>query len=480
MQLVEIKDLTLQFSEKQIPVFKNFSLSIKRGDIVALVGPSGAGKSLLAKTLIGIQPANCKILQGSIKFFEHSKNSELLDFTEKEWQEFRKNHVSMIFQNPGASLNPSLKIRKQFDTIYQLVNPKSNAAKQEEVYLEILRDFDFSDANRILNAFPHQLSGGQLQRIIIAMTVIKKPSLWIADEPTTALDYALRKNILEYILKAQEQINAALLFISHDLESVDNLADRTIVIGENHKISSSSPKIKSAISNVPILNFKNVTKTFQQNSFLGFGKKYQIDVLNKVDFKINRGEVLGLSGASGSGKSTIGNLILNLIEKDSGEILFENKSLENTQNEVKDRVKIQGIFQNPLQSLTPNRTVKQHLVEAFQLHESTSGEKFDTVHLLDILTKTGLDESFLRKFPHELSGGECQRICIARAFIMKPILLVCDEITSSLDRYNEEKILMLIESFVAENQTAVLFISHNLELIDRFCDRTLKMEDLNS
>ena len=519
--LVEIRNLYLEIKGKLI--LNNISFSFGYNEIIGVVGESGSGKSLIALTLIGLQPEQSKIKAEKLNFLD----SDLRSFTQKKWQKYRGSFQGMIFQEPQSSLNPTLKCGKQLIEVLNF-NRKMSLNEKKGLIVDTLNEVQLLDANRIMNSYPHQLSGGQKQRIMIAMALLCNPKLLIADEPTTALDTTIQREILLLLRALQKKYKMSIFFISHDLALIKQLADKVLVmrkgvvvesnntkdlfINPQHEYTkgliSSRPRIDTRIEKLPTLNdykkgnfkikkvltktrrahqkliysqrpileIKNIRKSYSDKSFFGKRKKYQ--VLNNITFSLYPGEILGLVGESGCGKSTLAKTIVCLDIPDSGEIILKGSKVNpKHKKQVRNlRKDVQFIFQDPYAALHPSKTVGNCIHEVLSVHYSNNKIK-NHQRIIDLLSKVGLTEEYINRYPHELSGGQRQRVIIARALAVDPKVLICDESVAALDISVQAQVLNLLNDLKKNLGLSYLFISHDLSIVKHMSDRIMIMRE---
>lgn len=525
-EMLKIQGLSVSFDSKNgtVEVLHNVSFNIKSNEIVAIVGESGSGKSITSLSIMGLLPKTIsKITSGLIQFDE----KDLQAISEKEFKNIRGNAISMIFQEPMSSLNPSMKCGRQ---VAELIKRHTHLSKSE-IRKEVISLFEkvkLPEPERTFNAYPHEISGGQKQRVMIAMAISCKPKLLIADEPTTALDVTVQKEILLLLKELQQETKMSILFISHDLALVSELADRVLVMykGEiveqgNTDVIFSSPKhiyTKALFNSRPSTHFRlkelptvsdflNDTiksdivsdkerlqkhKTiYKQNPILEvidlekiylskkgwFSPKTKFKAVNKVSFKVYPGETLGLVGESGCGKSTLGNAILQLDKATSGIVKYNGGDITNL-NRKKLRLlrkDMQIIFQDPFASLNPRLTVGNAIIEPMKVHGIGINKNERREKVLNILNHVGLQEEDFYKYPHEFSGGQRQRIGIARTIALEPKLIVCDESVSALDISVQAQVLNLLNSLKENFGFTYIFISHDLSVVKYMSDQLLVM-----
>ncbi len=536
MTILSINNLTLSFKNDQgiHKALKPISFTIKRGQVCGIVGESGSGKSITSLAIMGLLSKNA-IIEGEIIYHDLNQTINLLSLSDDELRSYRGNKFAMIFQEPMTSLNPVMKCGEQvLEAILNNQNISSDDAKQKVIAL--FNEVQLPRPEKIYNAYPHEISGGQKQRVMIAMALSSNPELLIADEPTTALDVTVQKNIIELLKKIKNERAMSMIFISHDLGLVAEIADEVLVMNKGELVekntsveifkhpknnytkgliackpnihqqmkrlltindfvndestledklnqqSLSDTEIKSRRNNIQeskvILEVKNLSKYYNINTGLFTVSKEKVFAVNDVNFKIYRGETLGLVGESGCGKTTLGRSILRLIEPDEGEILFKSDNIlkYNTKELRAIRSKIQIIFQDPYSSLNPKMTIGQALMEPMMIHKIGKTEMERKKIVIDTLENVGLLPEHFNRYPHEFSGGQRQRICIARTLVLQPELIVCDESVSALDVSVQAQVLNLLADLRDKFSLTYLFISHDLSVIKHISDRIMVMQ----
>lgn len=516
--VLQLKDFSLAFRRDNTwhDVLHSINMSIKRGRITAIVGESGSGKSVTALSVMGLLDKKIsKISNGEIVYnLESCKNF-------KDIREIRGKNVAMIFQDPMTALNPTMKCGKQVDEML-LNHCGKNKQEAKQQTLALFREVDLPDVERIYNSYPFELSGGQRQRVMIAMAVSCNPELLFADEPTTALDVVVQKKILALLADLQKKRNISVVFISHDLELVENFADDIFVLYKGNIVESgkakeifSSPQhpyTKGLIASRPPVDYKP-KRLLTVNDFLSgkatnvelqekkeesvskdkkvllevknldidyiqkkniFGKPVKINhVIRNMSFEVYDGETLGLIGLSGSGKSTIGKTIVQLLKQSDGDIIYKGKSLSKLSKQERREIKkhIQIVFQDPYSSLNPLKTVGQCITEVMRNFEILN-KKEDLKHrTLELLSQVGLDEDFYDRYPHQLSGGQRQRVVLARALCLSPKLIICDESVSALDVSVQAQVLNLLNDLKRRYNFTYIFISHDMRVVKYMSDR---------
>ena len=533
--LLSIKNLSVDFiAESGVThALKNISINVNRGEIVALVGESGSGKSVTSLSILQLLPSPpAKYSTGEIIFSENGNDAtDLLKRNRYEMQDIRGNKIAMIFQEPMTSLNPVLTCGDQVMEAILLHKQvsKENAKLQTIAWFEKVK---LPDPESIFKRYPHQLSGGQKQRVMIAMAMSCEPSLLICDEPTTALDVTVQKTILQLIKELQQQSNIGVIFITHDLGVVAEVADRAVVmykgeIVEQHTVKeiftnpkhpytqallacrpvnhergkrlpvvsdflqpadsiaqplasiSKSKNNSSSLRSSPeaLLTVENLSVWFPtKKTWLGKPVSFTKAVDN-VSFEVYKSETLGLVGESGCGKTTLGRALLRLIEPTTGKIMYNNldltsKKRDELQNLRKD---IQIIFQDPYSSLNPRLTIGSAIAEPMKVHHILTNEKQRKEKVTELLEKVNLKAEHFSRYPHEFSGGQRQRIVIARALALNPSFIICDESVSALDVSVQAQVLNLLNDLKKEFGFTVIFISHDLSVVRYISDRIMVM-----
>ncbi len=521
--LLSIDHLSLSIGGN--PILTDINLRIDPNEIVALVGESGSGKSVTAQAIMGLLPKKqTQIDNGQISF----NDQNLLELSSTEWEQLRGNDLGMIFQEPQSSLNPSMRCGEQIEEVGRkhLSKNLSKKALREKV-LAALAQVQLPHPERIYTAYPHQLSGGQKQRIMIAMALFCAPKLLIADEPTTALDVLVQKDIIELIKSLQDQHQMSVLFISHDLSLVANLADRIAVMqaGEiveyaptkelfkhpqhpytkgllntrppkNKRLQAlptlkdfsqgdfipqivdkkeRAQKHKSLYKQAPLLRVKKLEKSYLNPSLIG-KKQAPTVALKDISFDLYPGETLGLVGASGCGKSTLAKALVFLDPANRGEVFWKGELIKKEkQQQIKQlRKDIQFIFQDPYAALHPLKTIAAAIDEVLTVHKSFAPlERSERITAL--LTQVGLSAEFRERYPHQLSGGQRQRVVIARALAVEPKVLLCDESVAALDISVQAQVLNLLNHLKKELKLSFLFVSHDLNVVKHMADRIIVM-----
>lgn len=499
MPFLRVENLDVSFinGEKTQKVLDNVSFSINSGETFALVGESGSGKSITAHSILKLLPYPAALHSSASRIYLHDQ--ELLVLSESQMTKIRGKKIGMIFQEPMTALNPLHTVEKQIGEVISLHRGLRGVALQQEVIAQLER-VQLPNALGKLQAYPHQLSGGQRQRVMIAMALANEPELLIADEPTTALDVTVQKQILVLLKKLQEELKMAMLLITHDLGVVRHFADRLAVmqsgkIVEQGTVSEvfqrpqaqytrtlldsepSGEPIKPFNELSAVIDVKNLLVRFPLNKpFFGKPTRF-LTALDNINLAIYKGKTLGVVGESGSGKSTLAMALLRL-QASSGSIQFKSKELQGVkQASLKEfRQKVQVVFQDPFASLSPRMTVQQIIAEGLQVHTKNSPEKIDLA-VVKAMEDVGLDPDFRHRYPHEFSGGQRQRISIARALVLHPEVIFLDEPTSALDRAVQAQVLNLLRDLQKKYDLTYVFISHDLKIIKTISHYVAVMKD---
>jgi len=514
--LLSISDLTLQAGEKVL--VDRISLDIPRRTIMGLVGESGSGKTLTALSVLGLLPRGVRVTSGSISLNGTPGTTELLNLPVRQLNRIRGNRISMIFQEPMTSLNPTMKCGPQAIEPLLKENRHTHAQAKQEI-LRLFREVKLPDEHLIFNAWPHELSGGQRQRVMIAMALSTNPDLLIADEPTTALDVTVQKNILDLLSDLREKFDLGILFITHDLMVLKQVADEIAVMYQGKIVETgttkqilehpSTPYAKGLLACRPHLDEKperlptvsdfmdpekqpppprgkhstgiqqQVLLTVQNLEVSFHSRGRSVTAVNEVSFDVYKGETLGLVGESGCGKTTLGRTILQLIAADSGSVIFEGKPLNRMRAETlrRTRRRIQIVFQDPYSSLNPGKTIGSILTEPMVVHRLAPGKAEREARARTLLEQVGLPDDAYNLYPHQFSGGQRQRIGIARALACQPDFMILDESVSALDVSVQAQILNLLNDLKAAYDLTYIFISHDLTVVKYMSDRVLVMSE---
>lgn len=487
--LLDVRHLTISFNGQMVVHDVNFA--IQNGEILGLVGESGSGKSVSALSVLKLVEGADYQNKSEILF----ENQNIMTMNDAQLQKMRGGDVAFIFQEPMSSLNPLHRVGQQIVEAIQLHQKMTEKQAVREA-IRLLNATGIKQAKQKFKAYPYELSGGQRQRVMIAMAIANRPKLLIADEPTTALDVTVQKQIIDLLLKLQQKMGMAILFISHDLNLVGKIAHRVCVMKNGQIVEQggveqifNAPKrdytqsLLKAVKldekksnllqndNQPIvLEGKNITVKYpEKKNFWGRVLTYH-SVLDGVDLILKQGECLGIVGESGSGKTTLGFALAKLNPKAGGEIKLLQKSAESFDNK-QFRRNLQIVFQDPYTSLNPRMTVEQIVAEGLNVHFPEMGKAEKKRKVIDILKSVELDADVLDKYPFEFSGGQRQRIAIARSLILKPKILILDEPTSALDVTTQAQVLSLLKRIQNEQQLSYIFITHDMRVVRAMSDR---------
>ncbi len=505
-------------------VLHGISYDVFPNEILGIVGESGSGKSVASLAIMGLlPPKNSVISSGEILF----NSEDILNYSQKQLEELRGQKIAMIFQEPMSALNPSMNCGKQVEEILlQHTNITKKTAKEEVIRL--FNAVKIPEPESSFKKYPHEISGGQQQRVMIAMAIACKPDILIADEPTTALDVTVQKDIISLLKTLQKEFKMSVIFISHDLALVSEIADRILVMykgsivekGETKTVFKNPeedytkaligarPTLKSRLkqlptisdflsntisksiisktdrakkheeiySQAPLMEVINLEKTyFSKPSF--FGTKTAFKAVDDVSFKVYPGETLGLVGESGCGKSTLGKAILQLDKATAGTLKYKGVDITNlSKKELRSlRKDIQIIFQDPYASLNPRLTVGAAIMEPMNVHKLFSSDEERKAKTIEILEKVGLEASHFDRYPHEFSGGQRQRIGVARTIAVQPTLIICDESVSALDISVQAQVLNLLNSLKDDYGFTYIFISHDLSVVKFMSNQLMVM-----
>ncbi|MDP2540037.1 ABC transporter ATP-binding protein [Tenacibaculum discolor] len=519
--MLEVKNLEISFKNSH-PLVQQVSFSVEKNKTLGIVGESGSGKSISSLAILGLLPKTATV-KGDLFF----NQQPLLGYNEQDYQKIRGNEIAMIFQEPMSSLNPTLTCGFQVAEMLQQHTQLPNQEIKEEV-ISLFSKVKLPRPEAIYNSYPHQISGGQKQRVMIAMAIACKPQLLIADEPTTALDVTVQKEIISLLKELQQEFEMGIIFISHDLALVSEIADSVVVVHKgkivekgsaNHvflhpkksytkALINSKPNTKKRLKTLPtvsdfinetidstiytdeernafhqkiykhppLLEIVNLHKDFISNASW-FSKPVIVKAVNDVSFKIYEGETLGLVGESGCGKTTLSRTILQLEKATSGSILYKGTDITKLSKSAfkKLRKEIQIIFQDPFSSLNPRITVGNAILEPMKVHNILESNKERKEYVCGLLEKVGLEATHFNRYPHEFSGGQRQRIGIARAIALQPKLIICDESVSALDVSVQAQVLNLLNQLKSEFNFTYIFISHDLSVVKYMADQLVVM-----
>ncbi|MDR1182787.1 MAG: ABC transporter ATP-binding protein [Bacteroidales bacterium] len=534
--VLEINNLCVDFTSKNntCHAVKNLSLVLERGKTLGIVGESGSGKSVSVLSIMRLLSGRKVRCKGNIFFYEEGKKVDLLNLSEKQMQFYRGNRIGMIFQEPMTSLNPSMRCGKQVEELISL-HLRLNKTKAKQKTIELFQEVLLPDPLKIYNLYPHEISGGQKQRVIIAMAIACNPDILIADEPTTALDVTVQKVILELMQSLQQKYGMSIIFITHDLGVVSQIADDILVMykgevveaGEMNDIfahpthaytqgllacrvptdirpvrlhtisdflqkeNSDDPFLQEIVpaekykkqielltATSPILKVRHLNKHYPLPK-KAFKNRTYFSAVDDVSFEVYEGETLGLVGESGCGKTTLGRSLLRLIEPSSGSVVYKNTDIctLSASRLQRFRKEVQIIFQDPYSSLNPRYTIGNAIMEPMKLHGILNNDAQRKQYALDLLQRVSLEEKHFYCYPHEFSGGQRQRICIARALAVNPKFIICDESVSALDVSVQAQVLNLLNELKKEFRLTYIFISHDLSVVKYMSHRIIVMKN---
>ncbi len=498
MSLLRIRDLDIALPPGADRPYaaKSIDFDLAPGEILCIVGESGSGKSMSANAVMGLLPQGVKAVAGTITF----DGQEILGLTEPQMMALRGKRFAMIFQEPLSALNPLMRVGAQIAEVFEahgLLTPSERRARA----LKLLDEVGIPDPQAAIRAYPFQLSGGQRQRVMIAMALALEPDILIADEPTTALDVTTQAQILKLIEDLRVSRGMAVIFITHDFGVVADIADRVIVMQTGEIVETGTvdevllhpkhaytraliaaiPRLnhrapEAEMERTPLLSVEGLNKTYTTGSGKLFGKKRVVKAVQDVSFELFSGETIGIVGESGSGKSTVGRCLVRLIDPETGRVMIDGADIaEMSGAELRDqRRKMQMIFQDPFSSLNPRARVSRILTEGLIAYGTPKAEAMDKAR--DLLEMVGLDPSAMGRFPHEFSGGQRQRIGIARALALDPSIIIADEAVSALDVSIQAQVLDLLADLKTRLNLSMLFITHDLRVAARICDRIIVMQ----
>lgn len=520
--ILEVKNLSVAFSGRT--VVEGLTLTLMRGETLGIVGESGSGKSVSTMALMGLLPKNATVTGQAML-----DGINLLEQNEEQMRSIRGRRISMIFQEPMTSLNP---VQKCGEQVMEMMKAHANSelkiqdSELKQRVISLFTEVLLPRPEKIFDSYPHEISGGQKQRVMIAMALINNPDIIIADEPTTALDVTVQKTILELLKSLQSKYGISIIFITHDLGVISQIADRILVMYRGKMIEEgpasqillhptepytqgllacrppldsrprrlptvdeflsgsvgsdndySTPTAEPSLQ--PLISVRNLDVTYTLKKSL-FGKPLQtLKGVDNISFDIFEGETLGLVGESGCGKSTLGRAMLRLIENSAGSVSYRGTPLsELSAKQMRSlRPKLQIIFQDPYSSLNPRITVGETIAEPLKVHRSSISSSSSSSSITkDLMQQVGLNPDWYNRYPHELSGGQRQRVCIARALILQPELVVCDESVSALDVSVQAQVLNLLNDLKDRYHYTYLFITHDLSVVHYMADRIMVMQ----
>ncbi len=520
--ILSIQNLSISFGDNK--VIHDISYHLNQNEILGIVGESGSGKSVSSLAILGLLPKKIATINSGNIIYE---NTNLIKLSSKVFQKIRGRKIAMIFQEPMSSLNPSMSCGKQVEELL-IQHTNLNKSDRKAHVLNLFEQVKLPHTKRVYNAYPHEISGGQKQRVMIAMAIACNPDILIADEPTTALDVTVQKEIISLLKELQSTTKMSVIFITHDLALISEIANRVLVMYQGNIVEqgtvkqvfntpqhnytkaliNSRPSLKTRLkvlptiqdylngantsqiitkeqrkeahkilySKAPLLEVIDLEKTYISKA--GWLKKPTLfKAVNKINFKLYEGETLGLVGESGCGKSTLGNAILQLDKATAGCILYNGEDITKLSktDTRKLRKDIQIIFQDPYSSLNPRIPVGEAIMEPMTVHNLYSSNKARKEKVIEILNRVGLSEIHFNRYPHEFSGGQKQRIGIARTIALQPKLIICDESVSALDISVQAQVLNLLNELKASFGFTYIFISHDLAVVKYMSDQLLVM-----
>lgn len=523
--LLSVDNLSITFEQRgtKTEAVKSISFDLKKGQRLGIVGESGSGKSVTSLSILKLISSSSSQVTGAITFDHDGHILDVQQAEEKELYKIRGRKISMIFQEPMNTLNP---VRTCGSQVKEVLDVHDIGAKpgRKSFVLSLFEKVQLPDVERIYTSYPHELSGGQLQRVCIAMAIATSPDILICDEPTTALDVTIQKEVVDLIKSLTVSDELSLIFISHDLDVVAQLCDSVLVMFQGEIVEQGklpdvflSPAhpytealllckptpekrdyklttVQDVLGGVPVANntrtqidisstdmllqVKDLKVYFPNKRAWPWEQRTYVKAVDDITFTLAKKEILGIVGESGSGKSTVAKAIVGLLAPSSGHISYQGKelTLKSLREDKKLRTQIQLVFQDPYSSLNPQMTIGSAIREPARYHKIVPKNQVKS-YALQLLEEVGLDASFDDRYPHQLSGGQRQRVCLARALSVKPRLLICDESVSALDVSIQAQILNLLDELRVKRDISMLFISHDLSVVHYLCDRILVMKE---
>ena len=517
--LLRVKNLSLALNNQKNAklLIDNISFDIKKNEIVSIIGESGSGKTLTAMSILGLLDKTLFNISGQIIF----NNVNLLSVNEAKIRKIRSHNISIVFQNPMNSLNPTMKLGKQIYEVFHSHKDLNYNSVNKRIK-KLIKKVKLDRVKNLFEKYPHEISGGQMQRFMLVMALVSSPKLLIADEPTTALDVTVQKEIIEILKSLQKTEDLSILFISHNIGLVKNISNKIIVMKEGKLIENNytqlilqSPKkkytrgllsininnkkrvkklntlqnfeeeiqnnniskrsrnnrLKLLYENEPLIVVSNVSKYYRH--FLDFRKKVNFKALKNINIKLFEGETLGIIGESGSGKTTLSEVIMKIKKYEFGNIFYKNKNINkfNKTEMLNYRKEVQIVFQDPYSSLNPLFSVKEIIAEPIKCHNIFEKKSEIDKKCKELINDVKIGESYLNKYPHELSGGQRQRVAIARAISINPKVLILDESVSALDVSIQASILNLLTGIKEKYNLSYIFISHDLSVVKHMSDK---------
>ncbi len=497
--LLDVRDLTVAFGagESESQPVRSVSLSLGRSEVLGVVGESGSGKTMISKSIMRLLPSGGRIASGSVWL----DGTDLTTLDAESIRRVRGARIGMIFQEPMMSLNPAMRIGEQMVEAF-VADRRLTPAQRQTAMLEMLERVRMPDPDACLRAYPHEFSGGMRQRIMLATALLMRPELLIADEPTTALDVLIQKDVLDLMIELVRDLGTSVMLISHDLGLVARYADRVCVMCDGKVVETgdvatilSSPSeqyTKELLqslpardrgrqstdeidTNKPVMKVIDLHVEFGRRRLLPWLKSRIVRAVDGVDFSLRRGETLAVVGESGSGKTTLGRALLRLVETTAGSVEFDGDEISSrSARQLRNlRSRMQIVYQDPFSSLDPRMRVEQIVAEGLRLSSLTGADRANRVR--ETLHDVGLSPEMARRYPHELSGGQRQRVSIARAIAMRPDVIVTDEAVSALDVTVQARVLTLLQTLQERYGFSYLFITHDIGVVDQVADRVLVM-----
>lgn len=499
--VLKVTDLSVKLKQTSDShtIISGISFCLKEKTILGLIGESGSGKSLTALTILNLLDDGVMSISGKVELVIGNETINLISGDSKTLNRVRGGEIGMVFQEPSTSINPNKKCGSQLVEVIKTHRPVSNIEAKSKAH-RLMVDVGIKEPSRIMNSYPHQLSGGQLQRVIIAMAISGNPAILIADEPTTSLDVTTQKEILLLLKSLQRRLGMSCIFISHDPMVIAEITDEVMVMNhgqiiesgptdqiimtpreeytrslmESSKVSLNKTNSKTNdIHEQPacILKILNLTKIYQLNRISLFKGNIFINALNNISISINEGSLHGIVGESGSGKSTLAKCLVGLEVPKHGHIYYHGQDLFSDGEYSIGRKSIQMVFQDPYSSLDPRMKIGDSIFEVLKIHNTKNNKRELKLKVMSLLSQVELHKSLMERYPHQLSGGQRQRVAIARSLAVKPDILICDEAVSALDVPVQAQILKLLISLKDEYKLTIIFISHDLSVIRSICDR---------
>ena len=513
-EILAVKHLSVEFqtSDGKKQVVKDVSLSLRQGEVLALVGESGCGKTVLCRSILKLLPKSASVTGEAVQY----KDQNLIRYNEKEMQQIRGQGISMVFQDPQSTLNPTMTVGSQIEEAILLHEKALKQKKEQKVFeknkkksareqaITLMKLVGIKDAEQRYDLYPYHFSGGMRQRCVLATALASNPRILIADEPTTALDVTIQAEILQLLKKLQKKLKLSILFITHDLGVVAQIANRVAVMQDGNIVELEEAKqlftapkhsyTKKLLHDHPYYMHRNESELISESelheklveiSHLSYSypldRKRVFQAVKDVSFEIRRDEIFGLVGESGSGKSTVGKCLMGILSPEAETFSYDGINLLDKKAKKKNARRLQKerqmIFQDSTSSLNQKMKVEKILAEPLEIHKVFSDKKEQHDFLCEMMEEVELEKEQLQMWPSELSGGQRQRVAIARAFAMKPKFLIADEPIASLDVTTQAQMVKLFQHLQREHDCAILFIAHDLSMVRLLCDRVGVMKD---